>query len=70
MPRFHTPLVLQYEIVECGAASLSMVLRKYGLFLSLSELRRLCGVSSDGTSLLKIKKAAINLNLDVVAKKG
>lgn len=70
MPRFRTPLVLQYEIVECGAASLSMVLRKYGLFLSLSELRRLCGVSRDGTSLLKIKKAAINLNLDVVAKKG
>ena len=53
-----TPLVLQYEVAECGAASLSMALRRYGLFLPLSQLRAECGVSRDGCNLLNVKKAA------------
>jgi ATP-binding cassette subfamily B protein len=67
--RTHVPLVLQYEMVECGAASLSMILRHFGKYLPLSELRYQCGVSRDGSNMLNIKKAAIHYGLDVKAQK-
>lgn len=45
---------MQMEALECGAASLSMVLAHHGLWLTLPELRRVVGVSRDGVNALLI----------------
>jgi len=64
-----TPTILQYEFTECGAASLGMVLAYYGKYLSLSELRKACGVTRDGANALQIVQAARNFGCDAQGEK-
>ena len=57
--RKNVPVVLQMENVECGAASLAMILRYFGNYsASLEQLRLDCHVSRDGVTAKGIRNAA------------
>ena len=68
MPKIaKVPVMMQMEVLECGAASLGMILAYYGKWISLEQLRIDCGVSRDGSNVRNIVFAARDYGLEAKA---
>ncbi len=63
------PVIMQLEMLECGAASLAMVMGYYEKWISLEQARVDCGVSRDGSSARSIVQAARSYGMEVKAYK-
>lgn len=61
------PVIMQMEALECGAASLAMILAYHGKWLPLEKVRADCGVSRDGSNLKDMSDAAQSYGLQVDA---
>ncbi|MBR2259380.1 MAG: NHLP family bacteriocin export ABC transporter peptidase/permease/ATPase subunit [Blautia sp.] len=61
------PVVMQLEMLECGAASLTMVMNYYQMWIPLEQARVDCGVSRDGASAKNIMLAARSYGMEAKA---
>ena len=58
-----TPMMLQMEASECGAAALVIVLGYYGGYKPLDELRQICNITRNGSNAAYVLMGAETLGL-------
>ena len=58
------PVIMQMEALECGAASLAMVMAYYGKWVPLEQVRLDCGVSRDGSNMKNVFLAGQHYGLE------
>ena len=63
----NVPVVMQMEALECGAASLTMIMHYYRKWIPLEQARVDCGVSMDGSSAKNILLAARSYGMNANA---
>ncbi len=61
------PVIMQLEMLECGAACLAMIMGYYEKWITLEQARVDCGVSRDGSSARNIVQAARSYGMEVKA---
>ena len=61
------PVIMQLEALECGAASLAMVMAYYEKWIPLEQVRADCGVSRDGSNAKNLFLAAQSYGFQVEA---
>ena len=59
------PVIMQLEALECGAASLAMVMAYYQKWIPLEQVRLDCGVSRDGSNMKNVYLAAVSYGMEV-----
>ena len=62
--RVRVPVIMQMEALECGAASLAMIMAYYGKWVPLEQVRVDCGVSRDGSNAKHVLTAARSYGFD------
>ncbi len=63
------PVIMQMEALECGAASLAMVLAHFGKWVPIEKVRTDCGVSRDGTTAAQLYRSAQSYGLNARANR-
>lgn len=63
----NVPVIMQMETLECGAASLAMIMAYFGKWVPLEQVRRDCGVSRDGSNMKNLVMAARSYGLEAKA---
>ena len=61
------PVVMQLEALECGAASLTLIMHYYKKWIPLEQARVDCGVSRDGSTVKNILVAARSYGMKTAA---
>ena len=56
--RWRFPFIAQHDMMDCGAACISMITAFHGRPVGVSRLRDLAGVGTDGASLAQLSHAA------------
>ena len=61
------PFIMQHDSMECGVACLTSVLRHYGVDVGLSRVAEVCSATTEGVSMLGMKRAAEKFGLECLS---